>query len=230
MADRDAADLQTATAHRTWDARWRSEAGRADWLDPEPFVMAAAAEVATEAHDRRALDLGCGVGRHALWLAEQGWRVDAFDGSEAGLAHVAKEAAARGLPVACQRGLMTALPYADGVFDLVLSWNVIYHGDESVVRRAIAEIARVLRPRGHSLGSMLPKTHAGFGRGREVAPNTWVQDDGAGDPGGDKVHPHFFCDEAQLRGLFASFDLLRLERREHKRPGSWHWHLLARRA
>lgn len=29
----------------------------------------------------RALDIACGHGRHAIWLAEHGWRVDAVDGS-----------------------------------------------------------------------------------------------------------------------------------------------------
>ncbi len=30
----------------------------------------------------RALDLACGTGRHAIWLASRGWRVDAVDGSD----------------------------------------------------------------------------------------------------------------------------------------------------
>ena len=34
----------------------------------------------------RALDLACGAGRHAIWLARQGWRVDAVDGSDAAVA------------------------------------------------------------------------------------------------------------------------------------------------
>jgi tellurite methyltransferase len=33
----------------------------------------------------RALDLACGVGRNALWLAEHGWRVTAVDGSTAAI-------------------------------------------------------------------------------------------------------------------------------------------------
>ena len=51
------------------------------------------------------LDLGCGVGRHALLLAEHGFDVEAIDGSLAGLAVVRETAAARGLPVSLHQGL-----------------------------------------------------------------------------------------------------------------------------
>jgi SAM-dependent methyltransferase len=45
----------------------------------------------------RALDLGAGEGRNAIWLAERGWQVTAVDFSAVALAKAAKLAAARGL-------------------------------------------------------------------------------------------------------------------------------------
>ncbi len=47
----------------------------------------------------RALDLGCGEGRNALWLAEQGWHVTGVDFSEVGLAKARRLAGARGIPL-----------------------------------------------------------------------------------------------------------------------------------
>lgn len=47
----------------------------------------------------RALDLACGEGRNALWLAALGWRVTAVDFSETALAKARRLAAARGLEV-----------------------------------------------------------------------------------------------------------------------------------
>lgn len=47
----------------------------------------------------RALDLGAGEGRHAVWLAELGWRVTAVDFSAVGLAKGEKEASRRGIRV-----------------------------------------------------------------------------------------------------------------------------------
>jgi 2-polyprenyl-3-methyl-5-hydroxy-6-metoxy-1,4-benzoquinol methylase len=44
------------------------------------------------------LDLGCGVGRHALLFAEHGFAVEAIDGATAGLDFARREAAARAKP------------------------------------------------------------------------------------------------------------------------------------
>jgi SAM-dependent methyltransferase len=43
----------------------------------------------------RAIDLGTGEGRNAIWLAERGWQVTAVDFSAAGLARAARLAAER---------------------------------------------------------------------------------------------------------------------------------------
>ncbi|HWZ32216.1 MAG TPA: methyltransferase domain-containing protein [Bryobacteraceae bacterium] len=47
----------------------------------------------------RALDLACGAGRNALWLAERGWGVTAVDGSPAAIDILRGEAARRNLTV-----------------------------------------------------------------------------------------------------------------------------------
>ena len=70
--------------------RWATSEGRADWLEPHPAVAAILPEL--HAHGaRRALDFGCGVGRHSLLLAEHGFDVEAIDGSLAGLAGGARD-------------------------------------------------------------------------------------------------------------------------------------------
>src|SRR5947207_347788 len=60
-------------------------------------------------------------------------------------------------------------------------------------------------------------------RGRPVAPDTFIRGSGA------KAHPHYYCDLAGLTALFAGFELLSLTQEEQRRPGSWHWHILAER-
>jgi SAM-dependent methyltransferase len=69
-----------ATAVEAWDERWATAEGRADWL-AHPAV-AALAPVLKARGAQHVLDLGCGVGRHALLFAEHGFAVEAIDGSE----------------------------------------------------------------------------------------------------------------------------------------------------
>src|SRR5215471_7528795 len=56
------------TAVEAWDERWATSEGRADWLEPHPAVVAILPQLHARGA-RRVLDLGCGVGRHALLLA-----------------------------------------------------------------------------------------------------------------------------------------------------------------
>ncbi len=63
-----------------WDRRFREET-REELPSPLSFVV----EAAQGLPPGDALDLACGGGRHAIWLAERGWRVTAVDGSAAGI-------------------------------------------------------------------------------------------------------------------------------------------------
>jgi SAM-dependent methyltransferase len=215
---------QMDTAYQAWNDQWQSETGRAAWLQADPDV-AAVVPLLRSRGAKTALDLGCGVGRHACFLAGAGLEVQAMDASASGLDYAAQQARDLGLAVTFRDGLMTELPYPDGSFDFVLSFNVIYHGDGGVVSQAISEIHRVLKPGGIFQGTLLSKRHANYGRGKEIAPNTFVVVGAEG----DKSHPHFYCNAAEAVKLFEDFEMLSLFDREHEKPGTYHWHLLAER-
>jgi ubiquinone/menaquinone biosynthesis C-methylase UbiE len=110
----------SATAVEAWDKRWATEEGRAEWLEPHPAVVAILPELAARGA-RRVLDLGCGVGRHALMFAAHGLAVEAIDGSPNGLAVLRDSAAARGVTLGLHEGFADALPFPDGSFDYALS-------------------------------------------------------------------------------------------------------------
>src|ERR1700738_5372230 len=211
-----------ATAVEAWDERWTTPEGRADWLAPHP-AGAGLVRVRKARGTQHVLALGCGVGRHALLFAENGFAVEAIDGATAGLDFARHEAAARGLRLSLRQADADALPFADESFDYVLSWNVIFHGTMGDVGRRLAEIWRVLKPGRLYQGTMLSKRDAQFGRGRLGAPDTLHRGDDT------NAHPHYYCDWSGLPALFAGFELLSLTREEQRRLGSWHWHILAER-
>lgn len=94
----------------------------------------------------RALDLGCGEGRNAVWLASQGWTVTGVDFSEVGLEKARRLAEALGVPVEWELAdLRTSTPAA-GTYDLVLVLYLHLPADE---RRSVhAAAAAALRAGG----------------------------------------------------------------------------------
>ncbi|MCG8380806.1 MAG: class I SAM-dependent methyltransferase [Gammaproteobacteria bacterium] len=211
----------TDTAHHSWDHRWETEEGRSDWLQPDDDVKNIIPLLQAR-NVKRVLDLGCGVGRHALFLANEGFDVIAIDGSEVGLNFVAREASKHHLSVTFKQALMTSLPLEDNSIDYVLAFNVIYHGSPAVVRKAVKEIARVLVPGGLYQGTMLSKRNGNYGLGTEVDDHTFVQEESDD----DKSHPHFYCNALELIQMFDGFELIALHDKCHQKPESWHWHMI----
>jgi tellurite methyltransferase len=82
---------------RDWEERYRSRARPAeDFADAPVPILAEAAKLLPPG---RALDLACGTGRNALWLAQLGWKVIAVDGAPAAVEILLRRAADRGLSV-----------------------------------------------------------------------------------------------------------------------------------
>ncbi len=118
---------------QAWDRRY----GGRDLVwsaEPNRFVVA---ELATNAPGR-ALDLGCGEGRNAIWLAERGWEVTGVDFSEVALAKAHGLAAARGVRARWVNADLLVYRPEPEAFDLVL---LAYLQLPAVDRRAVVQAA-----------------------------------------------------------------------------------------
>jgi SAM-dependent methyltransferase len=91
---RPEASVRPGFAREDWDARYAQK--ELLW-SAEPNRLFAA-EVGG-LPPGRALDLACGEGRNAIWLAERGWRVTAVDFSEVAITKARTLAASRGAEV-----------------------------------------------------------------------------------------------------------------------------------
>lgn len=99
------------------------------------------AALASAPGSRRFLDAGCGSGRNLLELDRRGRGVGVDLSPEA--LRFCRERGVRAV-----RGSLGRLPFADASFDVVTSFDVIYHRWVEDDRAAVAEMARLLRPGG----------------------------------------------------------------------------------
>lgn len=112
-----------------------------------PIVRAIAGDV----RGLNVLDLGCGTGRHSLWLAEAGAAVTGVDFSEGMLAEARKKPGAEAIRFVVH-DLHQPLPFA-AEFDLVVSGLVLEHLRE--LDPFFAEAHRVLKPGGRAVVSAM---------------------------------------------------------------------------
>ncbi len=175
-----------------------------DYPDSELVARTAGLPVQT----RRALDLGCGRGRHTLWLVQQGWRTTALDWAAVALSCTYQALEPAGLQAQLLRGDMhhTSLPNAH--FHLVVCTNVIHHGRLRDIKRAMQEMKRLMAIGGRAIVSV---------PGRANAPQTtlgvWLEEGtfmlGSGPEEG---LPHHFFTRAELEHETRVFREVRIER------------------
>jgi len=132
-----------------WEERYRAGA-YLDRAHPSalvvehlPDVVATQRNTSTHGHELEALDVACGAGRNALYLAGLGYRVDAVDISAEALARGEAESRAAGYRISwIQRDLDEGLPRGLGDYDVIL---IVRYLDLSLV----ASAAERLRPGGY---------------------------------------------------------------------------------
>ena len=98
---------------------------------------------------KKVLDLGCGSGRHLVYLARRGLNVYGFDISEHGIKiakdWLKKEKVKAGFKIG---DIYKKLPYNDNFFDALISVQTLHHNRIGDIRKLIKEIERILKPGG----------------------------------------------------------------------------------
>ncbi len=119
-----------------WDEKYREGIVALDG-PPAPFLVDWLARLPRG----RALDLAAGCGRHAVYLAQHGYRVDALDISPVGLARLVERARVHGVHVRAAAVDLDEIALPPGTYNLIV--NMYY-----LNRRLLAQVPEALAPGG----------------------------------------------------------------------------------
>lgn len=147
-----------------------------------------------------AVDLGCGAGNYAVWLARHGFDVTGLDISRQAIAYANDLAARKG--ASCRfvvADLLGDLTEFRAAFELAYDWEVLHHIFPDDRPRYVNNVHSLLKPGGTYLSLCFSEKDPSFG-GREKFRTT---------PLGTVL---YFSSEEELRDLFAPvFDILDLK-------------------
>lgn len=121
-----------------WDQRWQEKKDK-EQRPPHPLLI--------QFLDRRlvaggrALDLACGIGQEAIWLARQGFRVDGVDISRVAIERGQEAAAAAGVQVNFAQADLDEWSPEDQAYDLITCFRFLD-------RRLWSRLRGALKPRG----------------------------------------------------------------------------------
>jgi 2-polyprenyl-3-methyl-5-hydroxy-6-metoxy-1,4-benzoquinol methylase len=111
---RPASSIRPGFAREDWNVRYATK--ELVWTAEPNHLFASEVEALEPGH---ALDVACGEGRNAIWLAERGWTVTGVDFSDVALEKAERRAASRGVRVEWVLGDVVEQAQEPRSFDLV---------------------------------------------------------------------------------------------------------------
>ena len=214
-----------------WDWAIVSEEAASPWKNPsiESFYLVNRWKSQGK---KTFLDLGCGLGRHTILFAKNGFETFAFDISENAVERAKKWAEDESLNVNFKIGDMLELPYNDACFDCIFCRNVISHTNTAGIKKIISELKRVMKDGGECYLTLASKNTWGFKQPWPmVDENTKLRME----EGPEYKIPHFYADIKLIYELFADFKIEILKHigdfyeHEGKKCESYHYHILIRK-
>ncbi|MBR6044999.1 MAG: methyltransferase domain-containing protein [Ruminococcus sp.] len=200
-----------------WD--WSAVKDRSAWLTPCEESYYYAEKWRSEGR-KSVLDLGSGLGRHALLFARYGFRVTAVDISREAVDQLKKMSRESGLDIRAVTGDMESLPFAQDAFDCIFAMHSAGHSDTGGMKRVMSEIRRVLKPGGAVFMTLCSKETDTYRQEGLPRPdeNTVVKTEGP-----EQGVPHYFADPECIRELFSDFELIKIRHIDDCfSKGEWH--------
>lgn len=179
------------------------------------------------------LDLGCGLGRHAILFGKNGFDVSCFDISKYAIDKTKEWAESENLKFDYKVGDMLNLPYNDEQFDCIYCRNVISHTDTMGMKQIVKELYRVMKENGECYLTLGSKDTWGFKQvdWPLIDENTRLRMD----EGPEYKIPHFYVDYKLAKELFAIFNIINIHQeieyfeKQDKMSEIYHYHMLVKK-
>lgn len=155
---------------------------------------------------KKILDLGCGLGRHAIEFAKNGFDVTACDLSNYAINNVICWGKKENLIIETKVCDMLKLPFTENSFDAIFSYHAISHTDTLGMKKVIYELKRVLKENGEIFLTLCSKetwsfTDAGYPK---IDENSVIKVE----DGPENGIPHFYVNLEDIYRLFNDFEII----------------------
>jgi ubiquinone/menaquinone biosynthesis C-methylase UbiE len=158
---------------------------------------------------KKVLDIGCGTGRHVLYLAKNGFDVYGLDESKTAIKIAKHWLNTKNLKAQFKIGNQyKKFPFKEKYFDAIISTQALHHGITKDVEKVIGEIKRVLKNNGiifitvarkrsrkeiKSSPYLVPKS-------KQIEKNVYIPLEGR-----EKGLPHFLFNKTLIKKKFLGF-------------------------
>ena len=187
---------------KNWDNMFESELWYTG-LEPCEFVTK---NMKSAAKSNSVLDVGCGCGRHTVFLSEQGYDVYGIDISSVALNRTKERLDSLDLSATLKQCNMWDIPFDDVKFSTALCANVLNHAMPSEIQSTVSGIANKLMDNGVFLLTLL--TDNDYRKcGEQVDVNTFICDRG---PEAGVLHT-FFSESCVREFLESRFEIVLIE-------------------